>query len=153
MHYSYVAIFNCFKLTTFFLSFYCDPQILSQIRIFIYLVYYILLPYHYIYNPSKKKNLARVSGILQEYPCKTCTFLQEMDHLSCTLHYLARILQETSMNVRFLQDSCKILQNVRQMVLFLQECTSLASILLSDCFTGSKWKVVCCEVQQFYKSR
>ena len=40
--------------------------------------------------PSKK-NLTRVSRILQEYPCNTCTFLQGKDHLSCILQDFARI--------------------------------------------------------------
>ena len=74
--------------------------------------------------PSKK--------ILQEYLCNTCTFLQGKGNLSCILQDLARILQEAIKNThaRFLQDSCKHLQNAREIALALQECTSLARILL-----------------------
>ena len=37
-----MAISNWFELTTHFLTFYCDPYFLSQIRIFIYLYVYII---------------------------------------------------------------------------------------------------------------
>ena len=38
-----------------------------------------------------QKSCIPVRKLLQEYPCKTCTFLQEKDHLSCILQDLARI--------------------------------------------------------------
>ena len=69
------------------------------------------------------QQLVSVRKILQEYQesyKRFGTFLQEKDHLSCILQDLARILQESCMYIcaSFLQYSCKILQNSRQMVLF-----------------------------------
>ena len=46
VHYSYITISNWFELTTCFLTFYCDPYFLSQIRIFfIHLVCLLFIEY------------------------------------------------------------------------------------------------------------
>ena len=64
-------------------------------------------------TPSRN-DFARVS-------CKDCTFLQQKVLFSCILQDLAGILQEYACKVlvKFLQDSCKILQNTRKRA-FLQ---------------------------------
>ena len=41
--YSYIAISNWFELTTCFLTFYCDPYFLSQIQIFLYILFVYFL--------------------------------------------------------------------------------------------------------------
>ena len=113
-----------------------------------------LSPLNVLSIPSKN-NLTRVARILQEYACRTCTFMQEKDHLSCSCRNLARILHLylckisarsfcknlASISVqdfcKILLDFCRILQDVREKNLFLQGYTSLARFSYKIVSTGN----------------
>ena len=88
-----------------------------------------------VFPIPSKKNLTRVSRILQEYACKTCTFMQEKDI------YLAvcRILQESCIYIcaRFLQDPGGFLQGparCKKNGPFLARIYKSCKILLQDRF-------------------